>query len=167
MTERAAQNNAIIARRGRLRGRAVASPDLCRQETRRGAQALGLQSKVGRVAPGFRANLVFVDLADPSWRPLNSAVRQLVYGETGRGVRHVMVRGRRVVRDGALTTIDEIGLCEAAERMRSAMEPELSQRLALDPDLVAGYRSVYRRVEAAPIKIDPLHLSARLSPPPI
>ncbi len=133
-----------------------------RAATTGGARALGLDGKVGRVAPGFRANLVFVDLAEPSWRPLNSAVRQLVYGETGRAVRHVMVAGRMTVRDGAVTTVDETMLCDAADRMRTAIEPELRARLALDPGLVAGYRNVYRRVEATPIGIDPRHLSADL-----
>ena len=125
-----------------------------------GARVLGLEDEIGRVAPDFRANLVFIDLADPSWRPLNSAVRQLIYGETGRAVRHVMAGGRMVVRDGVVTTVDETVLCEAAERMRSKMEPELAERLALDRELVAGYRKVHRRVDATPIEIDPLHLSA-------
>jgi 5-methylthioadenosine/S-adenosylhomocysteine deaminase len=136
-----------------------------RAATTGSARALGLEGEVGRVAPGFRANLVFIDLADPSWRPLNSAVRQLVYGETGRAVRHVMVGGRMVVRDGAVTTLDETVLCKAAEHIRSAMEGELTERLALDPEIVEGYRSVYRRVDATPIDIDPRHLCAELSPP--
>jgi 5-methylthioadenosine/S-adenosylhomocysteine deaminase len=125
-----------------------------------GAGALGLQSEIGRIAPGFRANLVFIDLADPSWRPFNSAVRQLVYGETGRAVRHVMVGGRTVVRDGALATIDEGKLCEEAERIRADIEPELRRCLTIDPALAAEYAQMYRRVEAYPLDIDPLRLSA-------
>ncbi len=38
---------------------------------------------------------------------MNSAARQLVHVEAGRGVRHVVVDGRVVVRDRKLTTIDE------------------------------------------------------------
>jgi 5-methylthioadenosine/S-adenosylhomocysteine deaminase len=133
-----------------------------RATTVAGARVLGLDGEVGRVAPGFRANLVFIDLADPSWRPLNSAVRQLVYGETGRAVRHVWVRGQMVVKNGSLTTVDETILCDDAERMRSAMEPELRERTAPDPELTDGYRNVYRRVDATPIEIDPRHLSARV-----
>ena len=34
--------------------------------------------------------------------------------------------------------------------------------LARDPELVAGYRNVHRRVEATAIEIDPRHLSANL-----
>src|SRR5262249_52408119 len=66
-----------------------------RAATTGGARALGLEGEIGRVVPGFRANLVFLDLADPAWRPLNSAVRQLVYGETGRAVRHMMLAAER------------------------------------------------------------------------
>jgi hypothetical protein len=67
-----------------------------------------------------------------------------------------------VVRDGAVMTLDETALCKAAECIRSAMEPELTERLALDPEIVEGYRNVYRRVDATPIDIDPRHLSAEL-----
>ena len=52
-------------------------------------------------------------MSDPSWLPLNSAVRQLVHVEAGRGVRHVVVDGAVVVRDRRLTTIDEDEIYDA------------------------------------------------------
>jgi 5-methylthioadenosine/S-adenosylhomocysteine deaminase len=128
-----------------------------------GARALGLVAEVGRVAPGFRADLVFLDLADPSWRPLNSAVQQLVYGETGRAVDRVMISGRSVVQGGVLTTIDEADLCRAAEQIRAEIEPELRERLTIDPDIMSGYLGIYRRAESYPLDVDPLHLSGRRS----
>jgi len=51
--------------------------------------------------------------------PYNSAARQLVYTESGRGVATVMVDGRVVVKDRKVTTIDEDALRrEVADLMR-------------------------------------------------
>jgi 5-methylthioadenosine/S-adenosylhomocysteine deaminase len=125
-----------------------------------GASALGLADTIGRIAPGFRANLTFIDLTDPSWRPLNSAVRQLVYGETGRAVRHVMVQGRFVVRDGRMVTIEENRLCEAAEQLRLAMEDELGRRLRPDGHLIEAYQTMLAKVETVPLGLNPLFLGS-------
>ncbi len=79
-----------------------------------GARALGLEGQVGAIRPGMRADLVLLDLNDPSLVPLNSAVRQLVFTEAGRAVREVIVDGRVVVEDGHVTTVDEAALAEEA-----------------------------------------------------
>lgn len=123
-----------------------------------GAMAIGMPESIGRIAPGFRANLTFIDLSDPSWRPLNSAVRQLVYGETGRAVRHVMVQGNLVVSDGRMASVDENKLCEDAERLRLAMVEELSQKLNPDKNLAQAYKAMLSKVETVPLAINPLFL---------
>jgi 5-methylthioadenosine/S-adenosylhomocysteine deaminase len=123
-----------------------------------GAAAIGMSDSIGRIAPGFRANLAFIDLTDPSWRPLNSAVRQLVYGETGRAVRHVLVQGNLVVSDGRLVSIDERRLCEDAERLRLAMAEELSQKIMPNENLTKAYKAMLSRVETVPLSINPLFL---------
>ena len=75
--------------------------------TQAGAEGARLGHAIGRIAPGFKADLTLIDMNDPSWSPMNSAARQLVHVEAGRGVRHVMVDGTVVVRDRRLTTVDE------------------------------------------------------------
>ena len=78
--------------------------------TRGGARAVLKEQQLGGLAVGQRADLFTVDLHDPSWLPLNNAVRQLVYSESGRGVRTVVVDGDVVVRDGRSTKVDEADL---------------------------------------------------------
>ena len=56
---------------------------------------------LGAIKPGYKADLVLIDLNDVAYLPYNSAARQLVYTETGRGVDSVMVDGRVVVGTGA------------------------------------------------------------------
>ncbi len=86
-----------------------------RAATEAGADSARLAGTLGRIAPGARADLTLIDMSDPSWSPLNSAVRQLVHVEAGRGVRHVIVDGAVVVRDRRLTTIDEDEIYDAVE----------------------------------------------------
>jgi cytosine/adenosine deaminase-related metal-dependent hydrolase len=72
-----------------------------------GAKALGLEGRVGSIASGMKADLSLIDLSGMAFQPFNSAARQLVFSETGAGVRTVLVGGRIVVREGRLTTGDE------------------------------------------------------------
>jgi 5-methylthioadenosine/S-adenosylhomocysteine deaminase len=75
-----------------------------------GAKAAGIEKQVGAIEPGMQADLVAYDTTHPSWRPFNSAARQLVFSETGLGIRHVWVGGRRIVADGQSTLVDENAL---------------------------------------------------------
>jgi guanine deaminase len=70
------------------------------------ARALGWDGRIGRIAPGFKADIVFLDEAAPHFVPLNDVTNQIVHGEDGTGVVSVMIGGRLVVDRGRLTTID-------------------------------------------------------------
>ncbi len=70
------------------------------------ARAVGLAGEVGEVKPGMKADLVLIDLSDYAYQPFNSAARQMVYSETGRGVDTVMVDGEVVLSGGKPTRID-------------------------------------------------------------
>ena len=57
----------------------------------------GLQGKLGAIKPGYKADLVLIDLNDIAYLPYNSAARQLVYTEAGRGIESVIIDGRMVM----------------------------------------------------------------------
>jgi 5-methylthioadenosine/S-adenosylhomocysteine deaminase len=93
--------------------------EVLRHATLGNARSAGLAGKLGAIAVGHKADLVLIDLADTAYLPYNSAARQLVYTEAGRGVESVIINGRLVMRDRKVTTIDEEALRrEVASLMR-------------------------------------------------
>jgi 5-methylthioadenosine/S-adenosylhomocysteine deaminase len=85
----------------------VTLEDLLRMATLGGAEALGMGRELGSLTVGKRADIV---LANPShWdlQPVYDPVFTAARGITGRDIETVIVDGQPVVRDGALTTIDE------------------------------------------------------------
>jgi guanine deaminase len=57
------------------------------------ARALGLEKQIGKIAPGYKADIVFLDLHHVNWIPTNDPVNQLVHTEDGSGVHSVMIGG--------------------------------------------------------------------------
>ena len=74
------------------------------------ARTAGLAGRLGAIKPSHKADLVMIDLSDVAYLPYNSAARQLVYTEAGRGVDSVMVDGRMVVKNRVVKSIDEDAL---------------------------------------------------------
>lgn len=119
------------------------APSMFDAATRGGARAILKESTLGELKPGYRADLFMIDLHDPAWLPLNGAIRQLVYSESGRGVRTVVVDGEVVIRDGKSTKIDEA---------------ELRHRLAeVMPGFMADFEQITARVESLRPYVDEAH----------
>jgi 5-methylthioadenosine/S-adenosylhomocysteine deaminase len=83
--------------------------------TRDGAEILGLEA--GVIAPGRFADLVAVDLDDPSLHPRHDLLKSVVYAMSPRAVTDVWVHGRRVVEGRHLTTIDQSALLAHVREM--------------------------------------------------
>jgi 5-methylthioadenosine/S-adenosylhomocysteine deaminase len=125
-----------------------------RMATEGGARGAALSGRIGAIEPGMAADLVAYDLADPAWRPFNSAARQLVYAETGRGLRHVWVSGERIVADGRSTRIDEAGVLRQVEAMMPQVRRDIDA-LARQADLVEpAMRAIQARAFATDVGYD-------------
>ncbi len=124
---------------------AVTSPDphpldaayALRAATLTGARALGLRSKIGALKPGMAADFMILDLNAPAFVPFNSAVRQVVYSESGAAIESVYVAGRAVVKDHKLSTIDETALAAEAAIIAPGFRREVAAIGARNAELIA------------------------------
>ena len=94
------------------------------------------------------ADMSILDLSNPNFVPLNSAVRQLVFTEAGQSVETVIVDGRVVMRDRRLQTIDEGELRDAVGVVMPGLLKDLaevSDRVeSISPYLLEAWRRVMR-----------------------
>lgn len=81
-----------------------------------GAQALGLSDKVGRLAPGLKADIVLLDMNCPHWCPRHNRLSLLAYSASAGDVHTVIANGKIVVENRRLTTIDEEKLLYEAHK---------------------------------------------------
>ncbi|MCP5025676.1 MAG: amidohydrolase family protein [Actinomycetia bacterium] len=87
-----------------------------------GAEAIGMDDRIGSLEVGKQADLVVHDRNGPSWHPhSDDPVLQLVWGSDGRSVRDVFVAGRQVVEGGVATRIDSQALATEARSARRAL----------------------------------------------
>jgi 5-methylthioadenosine/S-adenosylhomocysteine deaminase len=94
------------------------------------ARAMGF-SDIGAIAPGMKADIVFLDLHKSQWMPHNATINQMVHAEDATGVRHVMIGGRFVYQDGRHTLLDMAKLADEAEEARARLEAAAHQNQAL------------------------------------
>ena len=97
---------------------ALAPLDALALATSEGARALGLESEVGSVEVGKRADLVVVGLDGVHQAPLVDPVSALCYASSASDVRHVVVDGVIRVRDGELLGVD-VGALSARARVEA------------------------------------------------
>ena len=77
-----------------------------RMATIGGAQLIGLETMIGTVEKGKKADIVIISTDTPHMTPMYNPYSQLVYAATGADVRDVIINGRVVYRDGQFTTLD-------------------------------------------------------------
>ena len=69
-------------------------------------RALQQDGKLGVIAEGAAADLIFIDLDEPSLFPYNNIISSLCYSANGSEVASVMINGKLVMKDREMLTID-------------------------------------------------------------
>lgn len=94
----------------------ISAREVFQMATEAGAAVLGLEGRLGRLEPGFLADITLLDLSSPNLVPVNDACRSMVFCETGASVRTVIVDGRVIMEDGHIEVFNEHAiLAEARE----------------------------------------------------
>ena len=107
---------ALLVARGRSGPGAMGAREAMRLGTRGGAACLG-RDDLGSIEPGKRADLALFDVTGLATAGVeHDPVAGIVLAWPQR-VRHLLVEGRFVVRDGALATVDEAALAAEAHAM--------------------------------------------------
>ncbi|MAS40881.1 MAG: N-ethylammeline chlorohydrolase [Porticoccaceae bacterium] len=99
----------------------LAAAEVIEMATLGGAAALGLETEIGSLEPGKSADMIALDLSDPSALPLYNPVSQLVYTGSGRRVSHVWVQGRPLLIEHELQTLDSAAVIARAREWQARL----------------------------------------------
>jgi 5-methylthioadenosine/S-adenosylhomocysteine deaminase len=105
---------ALLHKLDALRADAITAREVVRMATIDGARALGLDSQIGSLEPGKRADVLLLDGNTPELAAIHDPWQQVVYCATGRCVSSVWVDGRELVSDGELVDVDVRALAREA-----------------------------------------------------
>jgi 5-methylthioadenosine/S-adenosylhomocysteine deaminase len=120
---RAAALASGLARDARIDPTRFGAHEVFELATIAGAEAIGMDDRIGSIETGKQADIVIHRTDGPGWTPRGDVGLQLVWGTDGRSVRDVFVAGRQVVADGRVTTIDTDALADAAaDRQRRLLD---------------------------------------------
>lgn len=86
------------------------------------ATGLGLGDKIGSLAAGKEADIILIDLSRPHLVPRYDVYSHLIYAVGRDDVATVLIRGRTVMQQRQLLTIDEASAIAAVQ--------ELAQQIA-------------------------------------
>jgi 5-methylthioadenosine/S-adenosylhomocysteine deaminase len=85
-----------------------------------------LQDRIGSLEAGKDADLLLIDLRRPHLTPLYDVYAHLVYAVAAEDVTTVMIRGRVVMRDRCLLTLDEAEALAGARALAGEIAAAMS-----------------------------------------
>jgi len=86
-----------------------------------GARCLGLDHEIGRLKPGYKADIILVDLDKPHLCPKHDLAAHLVYAALASDVHTVLVDGRIVMQAGQFLTMKENEIMHQVEERAQAL----------------------------------------------
>lgn len=89
--------------------------------TTQSAAAVGLSGQVGRIAPGYRADILLVDLSAPRLHPVHDLLATLVYSGRSDDIDTTIVDGRVLMRNRRVLTIDTPAIAAELESRRARL----------------------------------------------
>lgn len=87
--------------------------------TIKGAEALGLESTIGSLESGKRADIVLIDFKKPHLTPLHNPYSNIIYSAKGSDVQTLIVDGRILMENREVKALDEEEIIEKAQETAS------------------------------------------------
>ncbi len=100
---------------------AVTAEAMVEKATINGARALGLESEIGSIEVGKKADIAIFDMNRADWLPVHNEVRNLVYAASGDSCESVIVDGRFVMDHRRIVTVDEDEVIDRSEDIAAAI----------------------------------------------
>jgi 5-methylthioadenosine/S-adenosylhomocysteine deaminase len=118
-----------------------------------GAQPMG-DTDLGKIVPGARADLAFLDLDSPVFTPLNDPVKHLVFSSSRTALRSTMVGGRWVLRDGLVTGVDEPAILAEARELGQSVLTRHDEAFELGEALLVSLRNGWLEALRTDVGVD-------------
>lgn len=80
-----------------------------------GAAAIGKEGQLGKIEPGYLADLILVDIQAPHLSPSQNLANTLVAGGSGRDVTDTIIDGKIIMRSRQVLTLDEAQILAASK----------------------------------------------------
>lgn len=103
-----------------------------------GARAVGLEKEIGSIEVGKKADLIVIDFENAFMTPIHHPVSAIVYSALGHEVTTVMIDGRFVMKDGTVSSVDEV----TVRRQAQASADDLARRSDSDKFKKRPWRSM-------------------------
>ncbi|MBQ2895799.1 MAG: amidohydrolase family protein [Oscillospiraceae bacterium] len=109
------------------------------------ARALGMEEEIGSLRTGKKADVILIDLDQPSLAPVitypfRNIAANLVYSARGSEVRTSIIDGRLVMEDGVVLTVDEKAVVREANEAARELAERGALRVESDSEMLAMYR---------------------------
>ncbi len=131
----------------------VAAQEAFCMATEGSARLMGFD-RIGRIAPGWAADLLFLDRTYCHYVPLRDVLSQIVFSENAAALREVMIAGDLVFAGGKVLTLDEAALQQAAQDAAQRLDAaNLETRLLTDAAGLLVRSFCHARCAAHPLPI--------------
>ncbi len=96
---------------------AISAAEALQMATIEGARCLGLESEIGSLEVGKKADIVLVDFDKPHLTPRHNVVSHLVYAAGAADVHSTLVDGKFLFKNGQFTHLDQGEICAQAQKI--------------------------------------------------
>ena len=103
----------------------IEAKDIFSMVTSSAAKVLGLSDSIGRIQPGFFADIIALNLNHPHLYPRHDLLNHLVYSASGREVDFMMCHGKVLMKGAEIQGVDVFRIYAEAEVIKEKIEAAL------------------------------------------